>query len=508
MGVDPAIDITAEQRKIILTLLKRHLPGTAAWVYGSRAKWTSRPQSDLDLVVFSTPEQGVQLGALRDAFDESDLPFRVDLFVWDDVPDAFHEKIEAEHVELVPKPTAKAHADWRETRWGDIATLEYGRALRGYDSAQGPFRVFGTNGPIGWHDQALCEHASVIVGRKGAYRGIHYSADPFFVIDTAFYLNPKIELDARWAYYALLTQDINGMDSGSAIPSTSRDEFYTLPVSVPSLHEQHAIAYILGTLDDRIELNRRMNETLEAMAHALFKSWFVDFDPVRAKLEGRDPNLEPEIWDMFPETLDNEYKPVGWTSQPLDEIAEFLNGLALQKFPASNSQDGLPVIKIAELRSGVTPRSGRASCEVPQKYIVQDGDFIFSWSGSLLAKFWTGGEGALNQHLFKVTSSRYPRWFFSQWVHHHLQDFQTIAASKATTMGHIQRNHLKEAATICPPDNVLMTLGKFISPLIDQTIDIKLESRTLARARDLLLPKLISGDIRIREAEKVVETVA
>ena len=315
MGVERAIDISDEQRETILALLERHLPGTAAWVYGSRTKWTSRPQSDLDLVVFATPEQRYRVGSLRDAFGESDLPFRVDLFVWDDVPEAFHEKIEAEHVELVPKPTAKAHADWRETRWGDIATLEYGRALRGYHSAQGPFCVFGTNGPIGWHDQALCEHASVIVGRKGAYRGIHYSADPFFVIDTAFYLRPKIELDARWAYYTLLTQDINGMDSGSAIPSTSRDEFYTLPVCVPPLPEQRAIAHILGTLDDKIELNRRVNETLEAMARALFKSWFVDFDPVRAKMEGRDPCLPKPLADLFPDCLvDSEIGeiPKGW----------------------------------------------------------------------------------------------------------------------------------------------------------------------------------------------------
>ena len=149
----------------------------------------------------------------------------------------------------------------------------------------------------------------MIVGRKGAYRGVHYSPDPFFVIDTAFYLKPKVELDTRWAYYQLLTQDINGMDSGSAIPSTSREDFYGLPVEVPPLAEQRVIAHVLGTLDDKIELNRRMNETLEEMARALFKSWFVDFEPVRAKMEGRWrrgeslPGLPAELYDLFPGRL-------------------------------------------------------------------------------------------------------------------------------------------------------------------------------------------------------------
>jgi len=182
-------------------------------------------------------------------------------------------------------------SEWTEMRWGDIATLEYGKGLRGYQNAAGRFRVFGTNGPIGWHDKPLCNHPSVIVGRKGAYRGIHYSPEPFFVIDTGFYLEPKTEFDVKWTYYELLSHDINSMDSGSAIPSTSRDSFYQLPVRVPPPPEQRAIAHILGSLDDKIELNRQMNETLEAIARAIFKSWFVDFDPVRAKAEGRDPGL-------------------------------------------------------------------------------------------------------------------------------------------------------------------------------------------------------------------------
>lgn len=138
---------------------------------------------------------------------------------------------------------------------------------------------------------------------------------------------------------------------------------------------------------------------------------------------------------------------------------------------------------------------------MPEKYIVDDGDFLFSWSGSLLAKFWTGGQGALNQHLFKVTSLEYPAWFYTHWVWHHLEDFQMIAASKATTMGHIQRGHLSAATTICPPQPSIAAFGEIIAPLQQRMIDNLIESRTLAATRDALLPKLMSGELRVRDAE-------
>ena len=287
---------------------------------------------------------------------------------------------------------------------------------------------------------------------------------------------------------------------GSARSFLRRDDVRNLEFFLPDRFKQEEIAETLKALDDKIELNRRMNETLEAMARAIFKDWFVDFGPTRAKVEGRMPYLAPELWELFPDALDEEDKPVGWASKPLDEIAEFLNGLALQKFPASDAEDTLPVIKIAELRGGITVKSSRASRAVPEKFVVKDGDFLFSWSGSLLAKFWTEGEGALNQHLFKVTSDRYPAWFFSQWVHHHLDEFRAIASSKATTMGHIQRGHLKGAMTSCPPDDLLIVLGQLIGPLVERTVKNELETRTLVQTRDLLLPKLMSGEIRLAEA--------
>jgi type I restriction enzyme S subunit len=241
-----------------------------------------------------------------------------------------------------------------------------------------------------------------------------------------------------------------------------------------------------------------MNETLEAMARAIFQDWFVTFGPTRAKMEGRPPYLAPDLWSLFPDRLDAEGKPEGWRGAPLDQIADFLNGLALQKYPGTGNDD-LPVIKIAELRVGVATGSDRAARSIPPQYVVEDGDVLFSWSGSLLQRVWTGGRGALNQHLFKVTSKQWPKWLHYLWVEHHLPSFQAIAASKATTMGHIQRHHLSEAMTVLGSPDVMAAADAMIGPLLDRCLANSLEARTLAMTRDLLLPRLMSGELRVHD---------
>ena len=280
-----------------------------------------------------------------------------------------------------------------------------------------------------------------------------------------------------------------------------------LPIVLPPPDERQAIASILSALDDKIELNRRMNETLEGMARAIFEDWFVAFGPTRAKMEGRPPYVAPDLWALFPDRLDAEGKPKGWCEVPLDQIAEFLNGLALQKFPGTSSDD-LPVIKIAELRAGVATGSDRASRSIPPQYVVDDGDVLFSWSGSLLQRVWTGGRGALNQHLFKVMSKQWPKWLHYLWVDHHLPSFQATAASKATTMGHIQRHHLSEAMTIIGSPDVMTAADALFAPLFQRCVANSLEARTLATTRDLLLPRLMSGELRVKDAEPLVAEVA
>lgn len=260
-------------------------------------------------------------------------------------------------------------------------------------------------------------------------------------------------------------------------------------------------------MDDKIELNRRRNEILEAMARAIFKDWFVDFGPTRAKAEGCAPYLASEIWDLFPAALDKDDKPAGWEYKPLDEVVSFLNGLALQKYPPE-ADDFLPIIKISELRNGITEKTGKASSNIPPQYVVEDGDILFSWSGSLIHLMWAGGRGALNQHLFKVTSKHLPKWFYYFWIGQHMPTFQAIVSSKATTMGHIQRHHLTEALAVIPHKVTLEAANAVLSPMFDRIIANGLENHTLAKLRDLLLPMLMSGEIRLRKTETAVEAVA
>jgi type I restriction enzyme S subunit len=250
-----------------------------------------------------------------------------------------------------------------------------------------------------------------------------------------------------------------------------------------------------------------MNATLEAMARALFQSWFVDFDPVRAKLDGREPvGLDPDTAALFPEHLEEKslgHTPKGWEVRSLDKIADYLNGLALQKYPPGDGPT-LPVIKIAQLRKGDSVGADRCNTDLQPNYIVQDGDVLFSWSGSLEVELWCGGLGALNQHIFKVTSPEFPKWFYYLWTLHHLDGFRSIAADKATTMGHIQRGHLTAAKVLIPPRPLLDAMTRDISPLIDKIVSNHIQSRFLAALRDTLLPRLLSGEMSVAEVYKEV----
>jgi type I restriction enzyme, S subunit len=406
--------------------------------------------------------------------------------------------------------------EWTTSELGDLTINFDGKRKPVKESGRrnGPYPYYGASGVVDHVDGYLFDGDYLLIAEDG--ENLRTRQTPiafiargkFWVNNHAHVVTGNDKADTRFLMYALLNADIKGYLTGAVMPKLTQGNLNRIEISHPCVTEQRAIAHILGTLDDKIELNRRRNQTVEAMARALFKDWFVDFSPVRAKMEGQESYLPADLWQFFPERLDAERKPEGWEERPLDGIADFLNGIALQKFPAVDLDDSLPVIKIAELRNGVSTRSDRASRDVPAKYIINDGDFLFSWSGSLLAKFWTEGEGALNQHLFKVTSEQYPMWFVSQWVHHHLEEFRFIAASKATTMGHIQRGHLGAAMTVCPPKAELDRLGEVMAPLVEQCVQTDLESRSLAQLRDTLLPKLISGELRIADAGKLLERVA
>jgi type I restriction enzyme S subunit len=272
---------------------------------------------------------------------------------------------------------------------------------------------------------------------------------------------------------------------GTKMPRGDRTAIMRYPVPNISYEKQCAIAATLSCLDDKITLNSRINANLEAQAQAIFKSWFVDFEPFK------DGEFVDSEWGRIPK---------GWSVGNLTDIADYQNGLAMQKHRPSKSENGIPVLKIKELRQGICDAGSELCSEnVDDSYIIDDGDIIFSWSGSLLVDIWCGGICGLNQHLFKITSKNYDKWYYLLWTKHHLNNFISIAKDKATTMGHIKRIHLETSLVLIPDDISYRKISLILQPITSTIIANRIESRTLATIRDTLLPKLMSGELGVEE---------
>jgi len=303
-----------------------------------------------------------------------------------------------------------------------------------------------------------------------------------------------------YLYYLLKAnrKTLVNLETGTVYGSISRGSISNLRFPFPSLREQQAIAKILSDLDEKIELNNQMNNTLEEIAQAIFKRWFIDF-------EFPNENGEP-YKSSGGEMVESELGmiPKGWEIVSLSNIADFLNGLPLQNYRPREDEEWLPVIKIRELRNGFTDSTERCTSNIPKGYIAENGDVIFSWSGSLEVVIWSYGKGAINQHLFKVNSEKYPKWFYYFWLLKFLPEFRKIAEDKATTMGHIQRHHLNESLLPVPPQELMDKFGKPIESVFEEAMALMVQSMALSNLRDLLLPKLMTGKIRVSLEEKNV----
>ena len=295
------------------------------------------------------------------------------------------------------------------------------------------------------------------------------SFDACFPDSVLGFIPDKNKTDLDFIYYTLthFQRELKHIGEGSVQDNINLGTFQDVLFPIPSLPEQKAIAAVLSSLDNKIDLLHRQNQTLEAMAATLFRQW-----------------LEEEAQE-------------DWVVRPLSSIANFLNGLACQKYPPKNEMEKLPVLKIRELSSGISEASDWAASDVKPEYIVEAGDVIFAWSASLMVKVWDGERCVLNQHLFKVTSDEFPKWLYLMWCKHHLAEFIAISASHATTMGHIKRGDLDAAMVSVPSPNQLKAMSEQMSPLLDKQIAIAKQRKTLEALRDSLLPKLMSGAVRV-----------
>ncbi len=295
-------------------------------------------------------------------------------------------------------------------------------------------------------------------------------------------------LDNTYLKYYFLSnvgqQRLKARETGTTVTGIKQSELREVTIDVPPYAVQVEIAYILKSIDDKIEVNRRINDNLEQQAQALFKSWFVDFEPFK------DGEFVESELGMIPK---------GWKVESLSSIADYINGLAMQKFRPEDGEKGLPVLKIKELGQGRIDENSELCSPslIGDKYIINDGDIIFSWSGTLMVKVWCGGLCGLNQHLFVVEPKEYPKWIVYQWTKYHLDNFIRIAQDKAVTMGHIKRGELDKAKVVIPDKKNLQVINSLMTPIFEQIISNEIESRRLAILRDTLLPKLMSGELKV-----------
>ena len=360
---------------------------------------------------------------------------------------------------------------WQKKTLSDFIYFKNGKKR---PSITGDIPVYGGNGILDYTSESNLENA-VIIGRVGAYAGsVYYESKKLWVSDNAIAAKAKDSSNIAFIYYLLKNLRLSERQIGTGQPLLTQNILNNIEVYLPSLEEQCKIAEILTTLDARIFENKKINHHLADMAKSIFDSYFIDLEPYGG------------------------VKPDDWQFSNLTGIANYLNGLAMQKFRPQDNEQGLPVLKIKELRQGFTDStSDLCSPNIRRDYIIHDGDVIFSWSGSLLVDFWTGGECGLNQHLFKVTSDTYDKWFYYAWTKHHLDRFVKIAADRATTMGHIKRDALEKAEVLIPSDEDFEEIGKMLKPIYDQILNNRVESRKLVALRDNLLPKLMSGEISV-----------
>ena len=385
------------------------------------------------------------------------------------------------------EPTVSGN--WQRVTLGDVLTLQRGFDLPRNKREPGDYQVIASTGSVGTHNVAMVQGPGVVIGRSGSIGGGQYIEEDFWPLNTTLWVKDFKGNDPRFCYFLLKSLDFTRYNAGSGVPTLNRNHIHPLPVDLPPLSEQRRVAHILGTLDDKTELNRRMNATLEGMARALFKSWFVDFEPVRAKMEGRWrrgeslPGMPAELYDLFPERLvpsELGEVPEGWAVKALGEIIELAYGKSLRAdkrlgghIPVygSNGQVGWHNEKLVDGPGVIIGRKGNPG--------------IVAWSHMDFYPIDT---------TFYVKSKDAGIGFF--FLHYALkgQNLPSVAADSAVPG--LNRNLAYMNRQLVPRAEIVSIFDLQVETLFSQTHCLEEESRMLADLRDALLPRLMSGNVK------------
>ena len=417
-------------------------------------------------------------------------------------------------------------SDWVQCRLGDVITLKRGYDLPKQSREQGTVPIVSSSGVSDYHNVAMAKAPGVVTGRYGTIGNVYYVKEDYFPLNTTLYVKDFKGNDPGFISYHLRTIDFNSCSDKAAVPGVNRNHLHELETAIPPIAEQKAIAHILGTLDDKIELNRKTNETLEAMAKALFKSWFVDFDPVRAKAEGRPTGLPAEISDLFPDSFEDSELgeiPKGWSVEALGDCSlDIESGRRPKGGIDRNLAYGIPSIGAESIASvgqfdfSKTKWVDSAFAESAGKGWIQNFDVALYKDGGKPGEFRPRttlyGDGfpferaMVNEHVFLLRSSQLGQPYLYYLFNFDLVLAQIIhkGSSKGAQPG-LNQDEVRTSSFVKPAKDLLDIFNRTVEPGIRKQLLLGKECQALSELRDSLLPKLISGEIRIPDAEKMLE---
>jgi type I restriction enzyme S subunit len=519
-------------RKAIRGVLAQFSAIQKTVLFGSRATSTYSAASDIDLVLYGDSLTLSDELRIASRMEDLDLPLRVDLVRYATIT----SKALLSHIHRDGKLFYEVKGGRERAGWGSVGmpgewrVRHLGELTENFDSLRvpvkeadrraGPYPYYGASGIVDYVDSFLFDGEHLLIAEDGENLRTRntpiafLARGKFWVNNHAHIVRGNREADTRFLMYALAVADISGYLTGSTMPKLTQGNMHRLPLLAPPVDEQRAIAHILGTLDDKIELNRRMNETLEAMARALFQSWFVDFDPVRAKAEGRDPGLPKPLADLFPDSFENSELgeiPKGWKVGTVESLCDSITsgGTPARMNPQFWDEGKIPWFKTGELLDGPLIESEEHITEV-----ALAGSSCKLWpAGTILfALYASPTVGRLGVLTYPGTSNQAaagliarPEFgvpFLRRLLLEARGKLQSIAVGAAQQ--NINQGVLKAHSAVIPIQNVASTYSRLMSVLDERQVTLSKEVNSLAALRDTLLPKLISGELRVKAAERLV----
>lgn len=513
----PNIDIRPDHWEIVKNILQKHVPQYEVWAFGSRAKWTAKEYSDLDLAIITDQPLSLDISAiLSDAFSESDLPWRVDVVDWATTSESFKKIIERDKVVVQEgKKGLGVRGEWRECSLGEVIELKRGYDLPQKDRRPGDIPIVSSSGVTDTHVEAMVKGPGVVTGRYGTLGQVYYVEQDYWPLNTTLYVRDFKGNDPRFISYFLRNFDFLAYSDKAAVPGLNRNHLHQARVKIPAdPTEQRAIAHILGTLDDKIELNRQQNETLEAMARALFKAWFVDFEPVRAKMEGRWqrgqslPGLPAHLYDLFPDRLvESELGeiPEGWPIVSFGDIA--LQGKGSVS-PGESPQDSFTHYSLPAFDAGQMPVNELGEAIKSNKTPVPDGAVLISKLNPHIPRVWLvgkAGDNAVCSTEFIVWTPKAPANSAFLYCLASSAEFNTamrqLVTGTSNSHQRVKPEQLRDIRCIAANFDAIKEFSTMVLSWMNQFLKVRQQSRTLAQLRDTLLPKLISGELRVKDAE-------